>query len=75
MIPKTISGTISVKINGELKSIPADIDLLQLLTYLELPAERLAVELNSEVIRRINWENIKVKEADKIEIVHFVGGG
>jgi sulfur carrier protein len=71
MIPKTIG----VKINGEIKQIPPDINLAELLKHLELPAERLAVELNSEVVRRINWENIKVKDADKIEIVHFVGGG
>ncbi len=66
---------IEVRINGEIKEIPADINLAELLKHLELPAERLAVELNSEVVRRINWENIKVKNADKIEIVHFVGGG
>lgn len=71
MIPKTIG----VKINGELKQVPPDINLAELLKHLELPSERLAVELNSEVVRRINWENIKVKNADKIEIVHFVGGG
>ncbi|HEV7644129.1 MAG TPA: sulfur carrier protein ThiS [Pyrinomonadaceae bacterium] len=71
MIPKTIG----VKINGEIKQVPPDINLAELLKHLELPAERLAVELNSEVVRRINWENVKVKDADKIEIVHFVGGG
>jgi thiamine biosynthesis protein ThiS len=66
---------IEVKINGEAKQIPADINLAELLKHLELPSDRLAVELNQEVIRRMNWENIKVKSADKIEIVHFVGGG
>ena len=74
-MPQTVPETVEVKINGELKQIPYDINLAELLKHLELPAERLAVELNSEVIRRINWENVKVKNADKIEIVHFVGGG
>jgi sulfur carrier protein len=71
MIPKTIG----VKINGEEKQIPPDINLAELLKHLELPSDRLAVELNEEVVRRMNWESIKVKNADKIEIVHFVGGG
>ncbi len=66
---------IEVKINGETKQVPPDINLAELLKHLELPAERLAVELNEEVVRRINWENVQVKNADKIEIVHFVGGG
>jgi len=66
---------IEVKINGEMKQIPPGINLAELLKHLELPAERLAVELNEEVIRRVNWESVKVKDADKIEIVHFVGGG
>jgi sulfur carrier protein len=66
---------IEVKINGEVKEVPPDINLAELLKHLELPQERLAVELNDEVIRRINWENVKVQDADKIEIVHFVGGG
>jgi sulfur carrier protein len=70
-----MSVMIEVKINGEAKQIPADIDLAELLRHLQLPADRLAVELNQEVIRRANWEKITIKEADKIEIVHFVGGG
>lgn len=70
-----MSVMIEVKINGEAKQIPADIDLAELLRHLRLPTDRLAVELNQEVIRRANWENITIKEADKIEIVHFVGGG
>jgi sulfur carrier protein len=40
-----------------------------------LPTERVAVELNKEVVRRKNWEITDIKDADKIEIVHFVGGG
>jgi sulfur carrier protein len=66
---------IEVRINGESKQVPPDINLAELLKHLELPGDRLAVELNQEVIRRVNWENVKVKNADKIEIVHFVGGG
>lgn len=66
---------IEVKINGEIKQVPPDINLAELLKHLELPPDRLAVELNETVVRRINWEKTQVKSADKIEIVHFVGGG
>ena len=49
--------------------------LAALLDHLALPSQRVAVELNREVIRRSDWTNRKISEADKIEIVHFVGGG
>jgi thiamine biosynthesis protein ThiS len=66
---------IEVKINGEAKQIPADLSLTELLKHLNMPNDRLAVELNEEVVRKINWDSIKINGADKIEIVHFVGGG
>jgi thiamine biosynthesis protein ThiS len=64
-----------IVVNGEKKDIPAETDLFGLLKSLELPTERVAIELNKEVVRRKNWETTAVRNADKIEIVHFVGGG
>lgn len=66
---------IKILINGEMKAIPAEINLKNLLEFLSLPNERIAIELNREVVRKKDWENILVKNDDKIEIVHFVGGG
>jgi thiamine biosynthesis protein ThiS len=66
---------MKILINGERKEIPAEINLSKLLESLNLPNERIAVELNKEVVRKKDWENILIKDADKIEIVHFVGGG
>lgn len=66
---------IEVTVNGETKSIPPNLSLAELLKHLNMPDDRLAVELNEEVVRKINWETIKVNGDDKIEIVHFVGGG
>jgi thiamine biosynthesis protein ThiS len=40
-----------------------------------LPSERVAIELNRQVVRKKDWESILVNDADRIEIVHFVGGG
>ena len=66
---------MKVFINGEMKEIIREVNLAELLENFSLPRERVAVELNKEVVRKKDWETILVKDADKIEIVHFVGGG
>lgn len=66
---------MKVFINGETKEIAGAINLIELLDNFSLPQERIAVELNKEVVRKKDWATILVKDADKIEIVHFVGGG
>ncbi len=66
---------MKIYINGETKEIPGETNLAELLKYLALPQERIAIELNKEVVRKKDWENIKVGDADKIEVIHFVGGG
>ena len=64
-----------VYINGEAKEIQGTPTLAELINQLDLPAARIAVELNREVVRRSDWGNTMVHEDDRIEIVHFVGGG
>lgn len=66
---------MKVFINGETKEISQQFNLLELLKEFSLPSERIAIELNREVVRKKDWESILINEADKIEIVHFVGGG
>ncbi len=66
---------MKISINGETREIIDQINLSQLLENLSLPSTRIAVELNKQVVRRADWETIKIGEADKIEIIHFVGGG
>ena len=66
---------MKVVINGETKEIAENFNLIELLKHFSLPDERIAVELNKEVVRKKDWENIKINDADKIEIIHFVGGG
>ena len=66
---------MKVFINGESKILSGTPSLAQLITQLELPAARIAVELNREVVRRADWSSTMLKEDDRIEIVHFVGGG
>ena len=62
-------------VNGEDREIPDDLNLEELVTSLNFPHDRLAIELNGSVIRRGEWQTSKLVPGDRIEIVHFVGGG
>ncbi len=64
-----------VEINGESRDVAASITLAELILHLALAPERLAIELNQSVVRRADWPQTPIKEGDRIEIVHFVGGG
>ncbi len=64
-----------VYVNGEAREVSGSPSLSELITQLELPATRIAVELNREVVRRNDWSGTMLNENDRVEIVHFVGGG
>ena len=66
---------IQIFLNGEKRSVPHAIDLDRLLEHFSLPKQRVASDLNKSVVRRTDWPQTIVKDADKIEVVHFVGGG
>ena len=66
---------MKVFVNGDEKDFSSSISLTELITQLDLPAPRIAVELNREVVRRSDWGGTMLKDDDRIEIVHFVGGG
>lgn len=66
---------MTVIVNGETRQIPENTNLARLLEILELTSARVAIELNQNVIRRAQWENTVLQENDRVEIVHFVGGG
>jgi thiamine biosynthesis protein ThiS len=65
---------MNVYVNGEQREFSST-SLAELITQLELPVARIAIELNREVVRRSEWGTTMLKDEDKIEIVHFVGGG
>jgi thiamine biosynthesis protein ThiS len=67
--------TLLVEINGESRDVQDSITLSELILQLALAPERLAVELNHRVVRRTDWQQTTITEGDRIEIVHFVGGG
>jgi sulfur carrier protein len=69
---------LNIRINGNERSFPGlaePLPLAELVEALELKADRIAIELNGEIASRTNWANIQVRSGDKLEIVHFVGGG
>jgi thiamine biosynthesis protein ThiS len=66
---------LRVYVNGDSKELSIPISLAELITQLDLPAARIAVELNRSVVRRNDWSTTLLQEDDRIEIVHFVGGG
>jgi thiamine biosynthesis protein ThiS len=66
---------IKIQLNGETREVPGEIDLDRLLELFSLPRQRVAIELNNNVIRRADWPTTPLADNDKIEVVHFVGGG
>jgi thiamine biosynthesis protein ThiS len=66
---------LRVYLNGDSKDLAESSTLLDLVNELNLPSVRIAIELNRSVVRRREWENTTLNENDRIEIVHFVGGG
>ena len=66
---------IKIKINGKIKSIIQDSNLSVVLNNIKIPLNKVAIELNGEIIDKKKINKIKLNKNDKIEIVHFIGGG
>lgn len=62
-------------INGEQKTFDSAPTLAQLVESLGMKSDRVAVELNREIAPRASWAETRLKDGDRLEIVHFVGGG
>jgi thiamine biosynthesis protein ThiS len=66
---------LRIQVNGESQELADGSSLEDLVRNLSLPPVRIAIELNRNVARRPEWANTILREGDRIEIVHFVGGG
>lgn len=66
---------LKITINGEEKIVEHCETLPCLIKTLDLNGDRLAIELNGQIIRRANWDSVRLVDGDRLEIVHFVGGG
>jgi thiamine biosynthesis protein ThiS len=62
-------------INGEEKQFQAVSTLASLIDHLGIKGDRVAVELNRDIVSRTKWTDTTLHDGDKLEIVHFVGGG
>jgi sulfur carrier protein len=66
---------MQIYLNGEEKQIPADLDMAGLIALLELTDQRIAVEVNEELVPRSAFSGHKISAEDRVEIIHAVGGG
>jgi len=66
---------IKIKVNGKFSTINENLSLFTLLNQLKIPLKKVAIELNHEIVDKKKLNNITLKKDDKIEIVHFIGGG
>lgn len=66
---------MEIVLNGAKQTVTENTTVSQLLTTLNIPAERVVVELNLTILKRAQHPSTVLKEGDQVEIVHFVGGG
>jgi sulfur carrier protein len=66
---------LHIQVNGESHELPDGSNIEDLVQKLSLPVTRIAIELNKNVARRTEWATTILAEGDRVEIVHFVGGG
>ena len=66
---------IKIKVNGKFKSVTENYKISDLVKDLKIPLKKVAIELNQEIMDKKKISKIILKKNDKIEIVHFIGGG
>jgi thiazole synthase len=71
----SVMSDLTITLNGEARRIAAGTSIAGLLTQLDLPAAKVAVERNLEIVPRSTFADVLLAEGDALEIVHFVGGG
>jgi thiamine biosynthesis protein ThiS len=67
--------TIEIIVNGDALQVSQGARVTDLIKQLELASERLAIELNLSILPRAKWAETELRPSDRLEIVHFVGGG
>ena len=66
---------IQIQVNGEQRGCQADATVADLLCELAIKTERVAVELNLEILDRKEFDQRRLKQGDRLEILSFIGGG
>jgi thiamine biosynthesis protein ThiS len=73
-----MSRRMTIQINGQEKSFPdapRPFSLAALVEILGMKPDRVAIELNRDIVPRDRWAETRLNEGDRLEVVHFVGGG
>ena len=69
------SSPIKIFINGDLKKIPQETNIVSVLESLNISTKHIAIEINENLVFRSDWQETNLKDGDKIEIVKAIGGG
>ena len=70
-----IKNKIKITVNGKQMQVIPNFSLKSLITKLKIPLNKIAIELNKKIIDKKMISKINLQKGDKIEIVHFIGGG
>lgn len=66
---------IRVTINGDARDFPGELSAMEMMATLGLPATKVALERNREVVPKSTYGDVIIRDGDQLEIVHFIGGG
>ena len=69
------SNVAKIQLNGDPYEINGRTNLNELLNKLKIEKNKVAIEVNGEIIQKDKYQNLVLKKDDKVEIVHFIGGG
>jgi thiazole synthase/sulfur carrier protein len=74
-IVKAMDAPLTLSVNGERRAYPAPLSVAELLAHIGLETRKVAVERNEEIVPRSRYGETLLASGDRIEIVHFIGGG
>jgi thiamine biosynthesis protein ThiS len=66
---------MAIRVNGEVRQVRQELTIHQLLSELQLPVDRVAVELDKRIVSKRDWAATRLAPGAQLEIVQFVGGG
>ena len=69
------SNVAKIQLNGDPYEINDQTNLNELLNKLKIQKNKVAIEVNGEIVQKNKYENLVLRKDDKVEIVHFIGGG
>ncbi len=71
----TLDGTLAIRVNGEHRRVPGGISVSEMLNEIGIDPQKVAVERNLEIVPRSTYATTALAAGDRLEIVHFIGGG